>query len=81
MILTRNVLISELQDKGFTYRDARKIVSAVVEVMTKTIKEKKKLDLPFGVLSMRIPDVTRRVSFGRIVRHGRTPRFKFVEHK
>ena len=79
--MDRRDLIAALQDVGFTYRDSRKIVSAIIETMTKTLKENKKLDLTFGTLSLSTRKPLRRYRLSKIVRLYTKPRAIFQEKK
>lgn len=77
--MDRRDLRNALQDAGFTYRDARKIVSIIVEVMAKELKEKHELHLPFGTVSLRLPRPKRRISLGRIAIYGKKAKGEFTE--
>lgn len=77
--MTRDDLRKDLQDKGFTYREADKILTAIVESCTQHLKANSSLELPFGTITMERIRPHRHYKLGRIVEY-RRPRFTFKEN-
>jgi nucleoid DNA-binding protein len=74
--MDRRDLRDALQDAGFTYRDARRIVSAIIDAM-KTQLKRGTLDLPFGTITLERRVAIRAIRFGRISRIYRRPKATF----
>lgn len=77
MTLTRGGLRAGLQLEGFSYREARQIVTVIFDALTEAIKKSGTIELPFGTLTLRQPKQERKYRFGKIVRMGRKARVNF----
>lgn len=77
MTVTRSYLRQLLQDTGFTYREAREIVSAIFEALIKELKKGDSLELPFGTLTFKHPNPRRNYQLGKIVRTYTKPKVHF----
>lgn len=76
--MTRADLCKDLQEKGFTYRQANNIITAIIDSWIEGLKNGQKLELPFGdIVVLRIRPY-RDFKLGRIVQY-RRPRFTFKE--
>lgn len=80
MTITRAFLRRTLQDKGFTYREARSLVTVIIDALTKEVK-KGAISTPFGTLTMIKPEPGRAYRLGKIVRTGRKPKVHFRSKK
>lgn len=67
MSVTRSDLRKSLQEKGFTYREARKVISALFDILTEELKKGNTLDLPFGKMTPSKPIPKRLYRLRRIV--------------
>jgi len=78
-VVTRRSLVKDLQSKGFTYKQSRAIVKAMIDAMTWAIKNGQLLELPFGELYIlrRIPQRAYRLN--KIVRLYSRAKVKFRE--
>lgn len=76
--MTRKDLREALQSKGFTYREADKILSAMIDSWVQALKDGQKLELPFGDITMLRIKPYRDFKLGKIVQY-RRPRFTFKE--
>jgi len=77
MTITRSHIRKSLQDKGFTYREARDIVSVLFDVLVEELKKTGKLELPFGSFTMHEPTPKRLYRLGKIVTVYKGPRIHF----
>lgn len=77
MSLTRSQLCKKLQDVGLTYREARKVVSIIVQALTTAVKDGKAVDLPFGTMSLVEAKPKRSYRFGKIVKTHTKPKVHF----
>lgn len=77
MTVTRSYLRALLQEEGFSYREARSIVSAILEALTEALKKDGEIDLPFGTMTLRQPAPKRAYQLGRIVRTYTKPKVHF----
>lgn len=78
--LDRRGLIKDLQSQGFTYREANKIVSSIIQTIVNALKRKETVELPFGkLLAKKNPEEISRWQFGKIARWNRYPyRISFI---
>lgn len=76
--MTRKDLREDLQSKGFTYRQADKLITAIIDSWIEALKNGGKLELPFGDIIMLRIKPYRDFKLGRIVQY-RRPRFTFKE--
>jgi nucleoid DNA-binding protein len=77
MTLTRSRLRAALQVQGFSYREARAIVSVIFEVLTEALKKNGTLELPFGSLTLCKARPKRQYRLGKIVRSYNKPQVHF----
>lgn len=81
MTLTRSQLRKDLQEIGFTYREARNLVGAIIDAITKRLKNEGTLDAPFGTLTIKTPVPRRAFKLGRIVTINKKKRVHFRSKK
>lgn len=67
MTLTRSHLRRELQDVGFTYREARDLVGTILDVLSEALKRGIPVETSFGTLTPTPPKPRRAYRLGRIV--------------
>jgi nucleoid DNA-binding protein len=76
--MTRADLRRALQEKGFTYREADKILSAMIASWVDALRNGQKLELPIGDITLVRVRPYRDYKLGKIVTY-RRPRFIFKE--
>ncbi len=64
----KHKLVAALTAKGFSYREADKIISAIFESMKQAILRREPVELPFGTLRVIEKDTGRKWRFGRVIR-------------
>lgn len=77
MTLTRDGLVQELQAKGFTYRESRRLIGAICDAMVAIFKRDHILDFPFGTMYLVEPNPVRAYRFGKIARRNRKRKVHF----
>lgn len=78
MPITRRDLRKDLQSTGeFNYRDARKVVGIILEILTSELKKNKSLNLPFGTMTLKILEPKRLYRLGKIVKVYTKPKVHF----
>jgi nucleoid DNA-binding protein len=75
--LTRASLRKALQEKGFTYREAREIVKTVINSLTIALKTGRTIDTPLGKMTRVEPKPKRAYRFGKIVKTHTKPKVHF----
>jgi len=76
--MTRATIRKTLQDKGFTYREARKVVSQIFKFLVQELKTKGEVTLPFGTLTMKAPSNRRAYKLGKLAKYSK-PSVRFKE--
>lgn len=66
--LTRQDLIRDLRNLGFTYRQANLLLSATLDAMVRTIAQGNTIELPFGTIRVVPAKPTREWKLGKVVR-------------
>lgn len=77
MTLTRSHLRKELQNVGFTYREARDLVGTILDVLSEALKKGIQVETSFGTLTPSSPNPKRAYRLGKIVTINKRPKVHF----
>jgi nucleoid DNA-binding protein len=66
--ITRTDLRKALQQKGFTYRESRIIVTIIIDSIKDKLKKGEQIDLPIGRMTPVSPEPKRAYQLGKMVK-------------
>ncbi len=77
MTTTRSSLRQVLQDKGFSYREARILIKSIMDTLIERLKAGRTIEFEFGTLKPIKPQPKRQYRLGKIVRTYTKPKVHF----